>query len=125
LQVGQPVHVPAHGSWRPGTVTKLARTRVTVRYVRNADGDTDERAFPMAQVLPADGVGLEPVHRLRRGQVVILARGEVTVADVRAGPRRYRTVIYIDGSTAEISAQTLMRVRTPPTPASGRQGPGR
>ncbi len=66
LQVGQPVHVPAYGNWRPGTVTKLARTRVTVRYVRNADGDTDERAFPMAQVLPADGVGLEPVHRLPR-----------------------------------------------------------
>jgi hypothetical protein len=34
------------------------------------------------------------------------------VADVRHGARRHRTVVYTDGSAAEVSAQTVMRVRT-------------
>lgn len=55
---GQAVHVHAYGTWRAGTVTKLGRTRVTVRYVRNADGQLDERSFPATAVHPADGVAL-------------------------------------------------------------------
>jgi hypothetical protein len=31
---------------------------------------------------------------------------------VGPGPRRYRNVTYTDGSQVQISAQTLMRVRT-------------
>ncbi len=125
FEVGQQVHVDAYGNWRPGTVTKVGRTRITVTYVRNADGDTDERAFPVARVQPADGVALVPVHRLRRGQVVILADRDATVADVRGGPRRYRTVVYTDGTQAEISAQTVMRVRIPTPTGEDRHALGR
>lgn len=35
FEIGQAVHVHAYGTWRAGTVTKLGRTRITVRYVRN------------------------------------------------------------------------------------------
>jgi hypothetical protein len=111
--VDQAVHVHAYGNWRAGTVTRIGRTRVTVRYTRNADGQPDERAFPTDQIQPADGVALVPVHQLRRGDIVVHAAGEDrTVAEVGQGQRRYRTVTYTDGSQAQISAQTLMRVRT-------------
>jgi hypothetical protein len=61
FQVGQPVHVDAFGNWRPGTVTKIGRSQVTVRYQRNAYGDTAERAFAPGFVRPAHGVSLVPV----------------------------------------------------------------
>ncbi len=113
FQVDQAVHVHAYGNWRAGTVTKIGRTRVTVRYTRNADGQPDERAFPTDQIQPAEGVALVPVHQLRRGDVVVQTGGEdLTVADVGQRAHRYRTVRYTDESQAEILAQTLMRVRT-------------
>ena len=65
FQRDQAVHVYADGTWRPGTVTKLGRTRVTVRYLRRADSQADERPFPTSQIQPADGVALVPVDRLR------------------------------------------------------------
>jgi hypothetical protein len=84
-----------------------------VRYIRNADGQTDERAFPTTQVHPCDGVALVAVDQLQRGDVVVAIGGEdLSVADVRPGRRRYRIVSYANGSEAEMLAQTLMRVRT-------------
>jgi hypothetical protein len=44
------VWVCAYGRWRTGTVTARARTRVTVRYVRNARGQEHEKAFPLRDV---------------------------------------------------------------------------
>lgn len=108
----QAVHVYADGTWRPGTVTKLGRTRVTVRYLHGADGQADERPFPTSQIQPADGVALVPVDRLRRGDIVVPAGGDdLTVADVRPGRRRYVIVGYTNGSAATLAAHTVMRVR--------------
>jgi hypothetical protein len=113
FQVDQAVHVHAYGNWRPGTVTKIGRSRVTVRYARNAAGTPDERAFPTDQIQPAHGVALVAVSRLRRGDLVVQAGGDdLVVEKVRPGPRRYRTVTYTDGSQVDISTQTVMRVRT-------------
>jgi len=107
FQVDQAVHVHAYGNWRPGTVTKIGRSRVTVRYARNADGTPDERAFRTDQIQPADGVALVPLSKLRRGDIVARADGDdLTVERVGQGSRRYRTVTYTDGSQVEISAQT-------------------
>lgn len=44
------VWVCAFGRWRKGTVTARARTRVTVRYFRNARGEEHEKAFPLRDV---------------------------------------------------------------------------
>jgi hypothetical protein len=44
------VWVSAFGRWRKGTVTARARTRVTVRYLRNARGEEHEKAFPLRDV---------------------------------------------------------------------------
>jgi|SRR6266542_4392752 len=113
FEPGQAVHVHAYGNWRPGTVTKLGRTRVTVRYVRNADGRTDERPFPTTAVHPADGVTLVAVDQVHRGDVVIGAdEQDLTVDKVVAGRRRHRVVIYTNESRATLSAQTRLRVRT-------------
>jgi hypothetical protein len=113
FELGQAVHVHAYGNWRPGTVTKLGRTRVTVRYVRNAGGQTDERPFATTLVHPADGVALVAVDQLHRGDVVIGAdEQDLTVDKVVAGPRRHRVVIYTNQSRATLSAQTRLRVRT-------------
>jgi len=116
FQVDQAVHVHAYGNWRRGVVTKIGRSRVTVRYARNAEGQPDERAFPTDQIRTADGVDLVGVDRLRDGDVLVGPVGDgtddLTVAHVGPGLRRYRTVTYTDGSQVQISAQTLMRVRT-------------
>jgi hypothetical protein len=113
FQRDQAVHVHAHGTWRPGTVTKLGRTRLTVRYTRDADGQTDERPFPTTQVHPADGVALVAVDQLQRGDIVVAPGGQdLAVADLRPGRRRYRIVRYTNGSEAEMLAHILMRVRT-------------
>ena len=96
FQVDPAVHVHAYGNWRPSTVTKIGRSRVTVRYARNADG-----------------VALVPVPQLQRGDGLAQAEGkDLNVADVGRGSRRLRTVTYTDGSQVDMSAQTLMRVRT-------------
>lgn len=102
----------AYGTWRAGTVTKLGRTRVTVRYVRNAAGQLDERSFPTTAVHPADGVALVAVDQLQHGDVVIGADGDdLTVDTVAPAGRRRRVVRYTDASRATVSAQTVLRVR--------------
>lgn len=113
FEPGQAVHVHAYGTWRAGTVTKLGRTRVTVRYVRNADGQLDERSFPATAVYSADGVTLVAVDQLRHGDVVIGADGEdLTVDTVSPAGRRRRVVRSTDASRAEVPAGTVLRVRT-------------
>ena len=113
FEPGQAVHVHAYGTWRAGTVTKLGRTRVTVRYVRNGDGQTDERPFSTTAVHPADGVALVAVDQLHHGDVVIDADSEdLTVDTVVPAGRRRRVVRYTNGSRATVSAQTVLRVRT-------------
>ena len=112
FEPGEAVHVHAYGTWRAGTVTKLGRTRITVRYVRNADGQLDERSFPATAVHPADGVALVAVDHLHHDDVVIGADGEdLTVDRVLPGGRRRRVVRYTDASRATVSAQTVLRVR--------------
>ena len=113
----------AYGNWRPGTVTKIGRSGSVPHSFANADGDTDERAFPTDLMRPAEGLTLVAVHGLRRGLVVMPTDGDATVADVLPGQRRYRSVVYTDGSRAEVSAQALMRVGTRP-PAGGSGGEG-
>jgi hypothetical protein len=113
FEVGQSVHVHAHGSWRSGTVTKLGRTRVTVRYARDTGGDTVERAFPTTKVHSAEGIALVPVDQLRDGDVVVTVdAADQTVTDIRRGLRRLRVVTYAEGSEVEVSAHTNLRVRT-------------
>ncbi len=112
FEPGQAVHVHVHGTWRAGTVTKRGRTRVTVRYVRNADGQLDERSFPTTAVHPAGDVALVAVDQLRHGDVVIGADGEdLTVDTVLPAGRRRRVVRYTDASPATVSAQAVLRVR--------------
>ena len=55
LQVGSPVLVHAFGRLRPGTVTKLGRTKVTVEYQRNAAGTMASRIFGALELAPAPG----------------------------------------------------------------------
>lgn len=50
--VGQQVEVSAFGRWRPGTITKLGRTKVTVQYQRNQQGTLATRAFGAIEVRP-------------------------------------------------------------------------
>lgn len=49
-RVGQDVKVWAFGNRRPGKVTKLGRSRVTVDYVRNREGERSERAFTAGEI---------------------------------------------------------------------------
>lgn len=112
FEPGQAVHVHAYGTWRAGTVTQLGRTRITVRYLRNADGQLDERSFPTTAVHPADGVALVAVDQLQHGDVVIGADGEDRTVDaVLPGGRRRRVVRYTDASRATVAAGAVLRVR--------------
>lgn len=52
---GSVVYVAAYGRWRPGEVVKRGRSRVVVEYVRNGQGETDERAFPVREVRKVAG----------------------------------------------------------------------
>jgi hypothetical protein len=112
FEPGQAVHVHAYGNWRAGIVTKLGRTRVTVRYVRNVGGQLDERPFPATGVHSADGVALVAVDHLRHGDVVIGADGEdLTVETVSPAGRRRRVMRYTDASEVTVPAGTVLRVR--------------
>lgn len=54
-RVGQAVTVDAFGRLRQGVVTKLGRTRVTVRFASNQEGtNIHEKAFPAYDVRPLD-----------------------------------------------------------------------
>ncbi len=55
LGIGDPVLVRAYGRHRHGTVTKLGRTRVTVDFLRNRDGDRASRAFGAWELEPTEG----------------------------------------------------------------------
>lgn len=50
LGVGDKVAVRAFGNIRSGEVTSLGRKRVVVRFVRNASGVVEERAFPITDL---------------------------------------------------------------------------
>lgn len=69
--VGQAVHVRAFGAWRPGTITALTRSRVEVRFTRNATGDTAVRRFHRADIRAENGIRLVPADQLRSGDVVL------------------------------------------------------
>lgn len=113
FEVGQAVHVYAYGNWRAGTVTKLGRTRVTVAYVRNADGQLDERPFSTMAVYATDGVALVAVDELGSGDVVIGVDGQTRIVEtVRPGGRLERVVCYTDTSRATVPTQTVLRVHT-------------
>lgn len=43
--VSQPVQVHSYGAWRSGVVIKVGRTRVTVRYIKNLQGDAHTKTF--------------------------------------------------------------------------------
>jgi hypothetical protein len=51
-RVGRNVRVLAFGRWRPGIVTKLGRTLVTVDYLCNQQGGHRTRAFGSGEILP-------------------------------------------------------------------------
>jgi hypothetical protein len=51
-RVGDLVEVDAFGRWRPGTVVRIGKSRVRAEFVRNAQGETDERAFGALSVRP-------------------------------------------------------------------------
>ena len=48
--VGKPVKVHAFGRLRDGHVTKLGRSRITVEYKRNREGELAERAFAATEI---------------------------------------------------------------------------
>ena len=58
-EVGDKVAVHAYGRSRPGVVTKLGRTKVTVDYQQNRQGDRNERAFQAHFVVPANPAKIE------------------------------------------------------------------
>lgn len=49
--VGDGVFISADQGVRDGVVTKVARTRISVRHPRNQKGDMVERAYPMDRVV--------------------------------------------------------------------------
>jgi hypothetical protein len=51
-RVGDSVTVRAFGRQRSGVVTGLGRTRLTVKFARNAAGEQDERHFGPTEVTP-------------------------------------------------------------------------
>lgn len=55
LEVGTPVLVHAFGRLRPGVVTKLGRTKVTVDYQRNQAGTRASRSFTVRELAPTRG----------------------------------------------------------------------
>jgi hypothetical protein len=117
LCTGANVHVHAAGTWRHGHVTTVARTRATVEYVRNRDGDISVRAFPLAEIQPAHGVRLVDVDHLTAGAVIITSDGEQTVAGVTRQPRRCRRIEFSDATAIVVNAASVLRVRdtAPPT----------
>lgn len=107
---GQPVHVHAFGAWRTGTVTRLGRSRVWVKYVRNRFGDLHEKPFTATEVLDATGATLTSARELRPGMVVLVDNIEKTVTSVRPAPRRSLVIDYIDGDQVTLYARTRLRV---------------
>lgn len=53
-RVGLPVMVDSFGKWRPGKVTALGRSRVTVEYQRNQGGYLHTKTFVASLVMPLD-----------------------------------------------------------------------
>lgn len=113
-KLGQPVHVHAFGAWRAGTVTRLGRSRVWVRFVRNRFDDTHEKPFLAAEVLDAAGVALTSARELRPGQVVLVANARRTVKSVQPPRRRRVEIRYSDGEQVTLYARTRVRVATSP-----------
>lgn len=68
-QVGDVVEVDAFARWRPGIVTSLGRTRVTVEYRRNQQGTKAERSFTPREVRLMVGVRAVLEQRVTRTQV--------------------------------------------------------
>jgi hypothetical protein len=66
--VGQEVWVVADQGQRRGEVTKLGRTRVTVRHARNQAGDMVERPYSMGAIIIGQG-------EVRGGWALVLADG--------------------------------------------------
>jgi hypothetical protein len=51
-RIAQAVLVHSFGRWREGQITKLGRTRVTVDYQTNKQGDRRTKTFTAADVMP-------------------------------------------------------------------------
>jgi len=58
LGYGDSVWVRAYGKWRPGVVNRVARTRVSVTFTRNAAGGEDTRVFSLSYVRIRDSKNL-------------------------------------------------------------------
>ena len=53
-RVGDRVKVSAYGRTRPGRVTELGKSRVTVDFQRNASGQRGQRVFTALEIEPAE-----------------------------------------------------------------------
>lgn len=91
--VGDVVEVKSFGYWYAGTVTKLGRTRVSVRYTTGT-GTTRDKAFPLDRVrFPTEAT--EPSQDVAALNVEIseqTARAFNSHLDIPTGPIRLKTI---------------------------------
>ncbi|ROO60330.1 hypothetical protein EDC02_2191 [Micromonospora sp. Llam0] len=117
LHLGQAVHVNARAAWLPATVTSITHTRIGIAYL------THQRPIsPLVPavapwvVRPADGVRLQPVHKLRIGDVAVTFDGTPLAIDhVWQSRSGWWVIDYTDGDRAAVPPKAILRL-TDPTP---------
>ena len=116
LRPGQAVHVNARAAWLPATVVSVAHTAVGVTLYPPTGGPRIRTVAPWV-VQPAEGFRLEPVHRLRIGDEVVVADG--TISTVVAAPWQGRDgwwlITFEVGEPAIVPAGAVLRL-VDPTP---------
>jgi hypothetical protein len=118
LRLGQAVHVNAHATWLPATVTSIAHTSVGVAYDAEFPHPFAGRVAPWV-VRPADGIRLQHVHALRAGDEVVAFDGAIhTIAHVWQGRDRWWVIDYTSGEHAVVPPQAILRLTDPHPPAS-------
>jgi hypothetical protein len=120
LRLGQSVHVNAHAAWLPATVVSIAHTAIGIN-LQTVTPVT--RTVAPWVVQPAEGLRLEPVHRLRHGDQVVDAAGNSST--VAAPPWQGRdgwwVITYTNGVQAILPAGAILRLRddTPAVTVNG------
>lgn len=107
---GAEVYVWAYGAWREGIVTGKGRTRITVQFTQNEQGDRAARPFAAGDVVPR---GAYTIRKLRELAPGLVCHGGKVIADVRAVNRREYVVTFTDGTISTAYGQTTYLTRQP------------
>lgn len=116
VAVGDQVEVRAYGRMRPGTVTKLGRSRVTVEFTRNSHGDKDERAFGATELRVPGG---EVEADLDAPQLVATPSPELVAALQAERDEQATAALLARGTSAAAERKPTTTVAVPePTPTT-------